>query len=331
MDPAGACDVERSSVRGGCQRLRTDRQANFQLFLHGGDRQFLFPREETPDDAYSQDGHDATQAPQSGHVVGLRLPRNVDETENPVETTHEHLARDQHLQADTRQDERQPLVELGEGVLDGIEQKVERLQAQQCHDVTGDDHERIASHRQNRRNRVDGEHDVDTTEHDDGDTEGCQLETALLPGRVGRAVAVLGHRQDLRENAVDLVLFEDKCLVVVARLELDPGVDQEHRQDDRHDREPLDGSDANRDERDTQDDRHHHAPEKQRVMVALEEHERRDHQRPHEDVVERQRVLHEVTGVVLLPGDSAVQQPDCGAEHDTHAEPQQRLQGRSLE
>lgn len=287
--------------------------------------------EQTPDDTDRQDGHDAAQAPQRRHVIRLRLPRDVNQAQGPVETTHERLARDEHLQADARQDERQPLVELGKGVLDGVEQEVERLETQQRHDVACDDDERVARHRQDRWDRVHGEHDVNATEHDDRHTEGRQLEATLLPGRVGRAVAVLGDRQDPGEEAVHLVLFEIEVVVVITRLELDSRVDQERSQKNGDEGEPLDGGDTDRDERNAQHDRHHDAPDQQGVVVATEQHERRDHQRPHEDVVERQRVLHEVASEVLLPGGAAVQEPGHCAERDAHAEPQQRLQRSPLE
>ena len=117
-------------------------------------------------------------------------------------------------------------------------------------------------------------------------------------------------------------------LLVAGPEQLDRGVEQERAEDVDDPAEPLEDGDAAEDEDGPQHQRAEDAPEQDPELVLLRHREVAHDQRPHEDVVDAERLLDEVAGVVLAGRGAALPGQDHEAEQQADGDPHRRLDGR---
>jgi len=130
----------------------------------------------------------------------------------------------------------------------------------------------------------------------------------------------------LRE-ADDRVVLRLGVLVAVPR-ELDARPDEDRAEDDEREREGRQRCGADGDEDRPQHERKDHSDE-QHPLVQLGRHgELREDDDEHEEVVDAQRLLHQVRGEVLRPDVAALPQPDADAERHRDADVEDRPQQR---
>jgi hypothetical protein len=112
---------------------------------------------------------------------------------------------------------------------------------------------------------------------------------------------------------------------------LDRGTDQEQPENEEHERERRDQHGTQRDEDRAHDERRED-PERQHSLLMLGGHRERGHDHhEHEQVVDGQALLDDVAREVLRAETPARDQSERGAEHDRHADVEERRNHRLAE
>ena len=138
-----------------------------------------------------------------------------------------------------------------------------------------------------------------------------------------RALEVLGRRHVPAQEPQDGVVL--RLRLAVAAQHADPAPQQQRAEDVDDPLEALEHLRPRGDERAAQDQRAEDPVEEDAVLVGRRDAERAEDQRPDEDVVERERVLEQVAGVVLLRDVGAFACPQDGAEPEPdRGEPRRR-------
>jgi len=206
------------------------------------------------------------------------------------------------------------------------EQEVQRPQPQDRERVGGEHQERLAGHREDRRDRVDREHDVarlDEHQHrqqGSGHQPPVDARDELLPVVGVRA----GHEPP--EQAEHHVVRQVDVLEAMPEHAV-AGEHQERPEHVQHPAEPVDESRAAGDEQRPEHQRPEDAVEQHPVLQFAGNGEVTEDQREHEHVVDGQRLLDEVAGQVLAAGLRAVHRPDDGPETQTQRHPDGRPDG----
>ena len=202
------------------------------------------------------------------------------------------------LDADERQDHRQPEGQVDQSLEQAAQQEVELAQAHQREDVRREDDERLLGEPEDRRDAVEREEQVRRPEGQEDDDHRRPELLAVLGDPDLAAVVVLGDRQDLPHPADERVLLVVFVLAPVPD-EVDRRVHEERAEDVEDPGEPLDDGGAEQDEdaaQDQRDDDPHH----QGFLLQLPGHlEARHDDHEDEEVVDRQRVLGQPARVEL--------------------------------
>ncbi len=206
------------------------------------------------------------------------------------------------LEADERQDDGQAVAEVHQPAQRRVQDEVERPQAEQGERVGGEDQVRVLGDAVDRRHRVDSEDDVGGQHRDHDQGERGERPLRALPDGHPGAVVVVDHRHDLAQQPHRAHLVDVDLLLVPGEgvtQQLHRGGDQDDREEQEGEVEGLQRGRAEGDE---------DGPQHQRAGDAVEQHplgehrrhrERRQQQHEDEEVVDRERLLHQVTGQVL--------------------------------
>src|SRR5699024_10924615 len=139
------------------------------------------------------------------------------------------------LDADEGQDESQTVGQVDQAVEQSVEQEVHLSQAQQREGVGGEDDVRLGGNTVDRRDRIEGEHQVDHADGDDRHEQRGQTEFAT--DTVGQLVTVVpgGDRNDLAQQLDDehVVRVGIRGLPDLVPQQLRRGVDQPDRSEER--------------------------------------------------------------------------------------------------
>src|SRR5207302_8359374 len=100
-------------------------------------------------------------------------------------------------------------------------------------------------------------------------------------------------------------------------------VDEDRAEDRHHPAEMMDERDAREDERAAQDERPEHAPEEHAVLVLRRHREALEEEDEDEEVVDRKRLLQQVSGEELEARFAAVPVPEPGPEGDGQGDPEE--------
>ena len=242
---------------------------------------------------------------------------------------HVEPVRDRHLDPDEDQDAAERVREVVETFLGVGEQEVHRPQTEDREGVRGEDEIRLVRDRQDRRHRVDGEDDVGDLDHEQGGQQRCRGTLAVDPGEELLPVELVGHRHDLAQQAKPtsrLLLV----LVVAVADDLQAGVDEEDAEHQQQPPEPADQRAAEDDEDRPQGEGTEDAPEQHPMLILQRDRQRGEQHRPHEDVVDAERLLDQVATDELTERTAAERDRDHAGERETAHHPDQRLDGRFL-
>ena len=241
-----------------------------------------------------------------------------------------HGVQDQ-LDADEGQQEGQAVGQVDQALQQAADEEVELAQAHQREDVGREHQVGLLGDAEDRRDRVQGEQQVGGAEGDDHDEQRRDHPLAVLLDEDAPAVPLLGGGEALLHPRDEAVLLELVVLVLGALLgQLDGGVDQEEAEEVEHPAEVVDGGRADGDEDRAHDQRHHDA-DHQGVLLELTRHRELAHDDDEdEQVVDRQRVLHQPAGVELQRVRAAGGVPDAQAEQQRQADIDRQVGGALL-
>ena len=239
----------------------------------------------------------------------------------------------QQLHADEAKHHREAVWQVHQAVKQAVEQEVELAQAQQRERVGGEHEEGFLGDAVDRRDGVEGEHDIDKPDRQQGDEQrGDCLLAGLSPRNEPVGVVRLGHRDDLAQRLHHKHVVRVR-IVLVGHLvihQLDGGVDEERGEDVEHVRPRLDDHRAEQDEHEAADQRDHDADEQHLLLVRARDLERAHDQGEDEQVIHRQRQLGDVAGEELHGVLGVPQPPDQPAEQARHGHVEQRPAARLL-
>ena len=230
--------------------------------------------------------------------------------------------------ADEHEDEPEPVAEVVEPVLPPRQQEVRGAQPEDGERVRGEHQVRLVAHGEHGRHRVDREDHVGEL---DDDERGEQRRRGALHVHLGEEVVTveLGRHRHEPSEEPDRAVVAVHAFVGAVPQHLDPRVHEEHTEHEQQPPEPGDERDAGRDEDRAQHERAEHAPEQHAVLVPQRDRERREDHRPHEHVVDRQRLLDQVPREVLTGRGAAPRRPHHDAEAQAARDPHERLDERA--
>ena len=173
---------------------------------------------------------------------------------------------DDHLEADEGEDDRQPRLQVVELVAQVGEQEVERSQTEDGEGVRAEEDELLAAHREDGRDRVDGEDHVARLDHDEHGEQRRGQPLAGLLDEHRLAVVLAGGRHDPAHDLEHRVVLGVDLLVVVPQ-QADRREDQEAAEHEEHPLELLEQRGAGEDEDEPEHQRPEHAPEQHPELV----------------------------------------------------------------
>ena len=146
--------------------------------------------------------------------------------------------------------------------------------------------------------RVDREHDIAGFNQDQGKKQRCRRTNPVNVNEESTAVQLCCYGIESPYQSYREIVFQRN--VVVAQHQHTRSREQQHRTENVHDPvEPLDDGYAAEDHRAAQDNRPKNSPEQYPVLLGQRHLEMCEHHRDYEDVVDGQRLFHQVTGKKL--------------------------------
>jgi hypothetical protein len=205
--------------------------------------------------------------------------------------------------------------------------EVQRPQAEHRERVGGEHDERLLRHREDRRNRVDGEDDVGRRDdHEHRQQRRCDSPAAVADDE-SVAVVVGGHRDPPAQQPQRRVVLGLDLATFVAG-ELPRGVEQQRAERVGRQVKRVQERRAEHDEDEPQRERHGDAPRQHPGLHADRHREVAEDHREDEDVVERERALEQVAREVLTARLTALPSPEQCAERERDPKPHDRPRDR---
>src|SRR5690554_6504003 len=233
---------------------------------------------------------------------------------------------EQDLAANEDQHQGQGVLEIDEPVHQRGKGKIQRTQTQNGEDVRGIDDEGILSDGKDRRHAVHGKHQISQLDQHQRQKQrsGKQLDLAG-PVRQAheevRAMQFIGHPEALADKAHHGILREVlMLLLILAEEHLHPGEQQEYAEDIQN---PLELLHQRRTKTDHDGAQHYHsenAPKQHAVLIKTRNTEEAENHRHDEDVVHRQGLLDQETGIELQPAGRPPVEPDPQTEKHADGE-----------
>ena len=238
--------------------------------------------------------------------------------------------REDQLEADEDEDDRQAHRQVDELAQQSLEQEVERPQTQQGRGVGREDEIGLLGDPEGGRNRVQGEEQVRGGDghHDEQKRRGHAL--AVHADEELGVVIVRRDRVPATHRAHDKVVLGLRINIAVAE-ELDPGPDEDRAEDDEGEGERRECRGANGNEDRAQDQGEHDTEEKYALVIDAGYGELGQDDDEDEEVVDRQGLLHQVGREVLRAEVTALPRPDEHPEGHRHRDVEDRPQRRLLE
>ena len=241
---------------------------------------------------------------------------------------------DDELETDEAEDDRQPVVEVDEPVEQSVDEEVQLAQPQKGEGVGGEDQEGFAGQRVDRRDGVDGKHDVSSADGDDAQHHGSNHGASGVAVNDLAAHEAVGHGDDAGDE-LDEAAGPVLLVIVVGLLDALPGLGEGGPQEPgpeevEHPGEVLDERGAGEDEDEPENKGDDDAGEQYLLLVLPGHLEGGHHDDEDEEVVDAQRLLGDVAGQVLLSEPAAPHEPDDGTEDQSHGDVGHRPYGGLL-
>ena len=229
------------------------------------------------------------------------------------------------LHTDEGEDHRETLREVDEALQQSSDEEVQLAESHEGERVGGEDDVRLVGEAVDGRDRVDGEDEVDEADRHDDEEHRRDEASAVLLHEQAVAVVLVAHREHATDERHELAVGG---VGLTVREGLAVGEEEQQRAEDVEDPgEVLDERRPHRDERTTHDERDDDADHQHLLLVDLRHREPGHDDQEHEEVVDRQRLLGEVTGVVLAAVRPARDDTDADAEEEGEDDVEHRPAG----
>jgi hypothetical protein len=222
-----------------------------------------------------------------------------------------------HLEADEDQHQGQPVAQQVKALYRSAQHEEHRAQAEDREDVGGEDDEGLPREREDGGHRVDREHHVAGLQTQQGHEQGSHADAAVLADDETLVAEPVRHRKPSADGA------DDRVALGIGRLaaadgHLQAGDDEEQPEEPDQPVE-LQQDGAQGDESGAEAERAQDAVEQHPVLVSRRHREIAEDQHEDEHVVDRQRVLDDVTGEGQQAEVQSEQRQDAG--HEQRVEP----------
>ncbi len=211
---------------------------------------------------------------------------------------------DDHLGADEDQHQRKAVLEEAELPHHARQHEEQRPETHDREHVGREHDERVVGNRQNRGDRVHREDEVGDLHRHQHQEQRRHEQDAVTPGQELRTLVLLGHPTGAAQP------FDDPAVAGIGHVpvrghHLVAGDEQNDAEDHADPEELVDQLHARHDQRQSHDDGAHDAVEEHAILRFRRHLEVGEDQSDHEDVVERKRLLDEITrqefGTALRP------------------------------
>src|SRR5512140_888979 len=244
--------------------------------------------------------------------------RNREQTENDRQREADRngkVVRHEHLETDEREHRGEADIEVLEHPHHARQEEVERAQSQNREDVRAVHDERVLRHAEDRRDRVEGEHDVGRFEEQQNHEERGRHDPVINPDEETMPAVLGGDGPEPPE-----VAYEDVPLRMDLRFGLanhsKSGPDQEGPEQIFDPEESREEDRSDRDQRGPHDQRAENPPEEYAMLVLLRDLEIGEDDDEDEDVVDAQRLLDQVAGEEFESGLLSAPVVDEGVEEE---------------
>lgn len=223
--------------------------------------------------------------------------------------------------ADKDENKGQRIFHIFESLEDRGDREIHRAKTQNRENIAGIDHERLCRDRKNRRHAIQREqyvHKFDTDQrHEKRGREQDRLARDQMRAFRKEIMAVdfVGITQMLFEEP-DQGRVLKLVIIVLHKQHLDPGQDQEARENEQDPVERLDQNAAQTDHHPAHDEDAHNPPEEDAVLEFFWNGEIGQDDRHHEKIVEGKRQLDKIGGKIIDAVIAAEGIPQPGTEQD---------------
>ena len=205
-----------------------------------------------------------------------------------------------HLDTDEAQESAEAVFEQPELVGDVAEEEEKRPQPHDGEDVGEIDDEGVGSDREHSWDAVDGKDDVGKLDDKQDQEERGHVVAAIDLGEEVMAIDLGGDREETAGKTDGRMVGRVDFLIAFVAEHLDAAVDKDDSKDSQNPRDTLHEGSQQEDEEETKHDGSQDAPEKNPVVVTFVDTETDENHNHHEDIVDRERLLEEITRQVLL-------------------------------